>query len=135
MKRAIIFGVILSCFLLLGTSSIQPITVNKSIQAQEEQMKEDVNYIIDRLDEIKEKYELLKCKECNKDRLPILICGLLLVFISLLYNIILVFEFIYSFDYINNNNPPLLTTLFFIIEMTFIYSFEFAEIIGCDIWP
>jgi len=41
---------------------------------------------------------------------------------SLTYNIILVFEFIYSFDYINNNNnPPLLTTLFFIIEMTFIY--------------
>jgi hypothetical protein len=77
MHKKILIGVVICCLLLFGTSSIQPITANKSIQAQEEQMKEDVNYIIDRLDEIKEKYELLKCKECNNLDYPI-ICALLL---------------------------------------------------------
>ena len=135
MKRAILFGVVICCFLLIGTSSIQPITANKSIQEQEKQIIEDSNYYINKLNEIKEKIEVLKCKECNKDRFPIFICGLILIFLTPFHYIIQVLIFIFEFDFIDQWSPPLLSWLFAISIMTVSYLFEFAETIGCDVWP
>jgi hypothetical protein len=93
-------GVFICCFLLLGTSSIQPITANISIQVQEEQIKEDINYYIEKLDEIKEKYELLKCKKCYNLDFPI-ICDILFTIIFA-YSLILepIYLFVLNFYYI-----------------------------------